>query len=45
MRLIELDNEGRTDYFKRIESYVNRVKTPTKVKIKWREIVEKYEKK
>ena len=42
IRIIELDEEHRSEYFSRIESYVNRVKTPVKVKSKWAEILQSY---
>ena len=42
IRILELDYETRLEYFRRIEAYVNRVKTPVKVKNKWREIVTKF---
>ncbi len=42
IRILELDTEFRSEYFRRLESYVNRVKTPLKVKSKWAEITVKY---
>lgn len=42
IRILELDQEFRTEYFSRLESYVNRVKTPLKVKSKWAEIIGKH---
>jgi len=42
IRILELDLEHRNEYFKRIESYVNQVKTPVKVKGKWAEILKSY---
>jgi hypothetical protein len=45
IRILELDQEFRAEYFSRLESYVNRVKTPLKVKSKWAEIIGKYSEK
>ncbi len=42
IRIIELDDEHKRAYFSRIESYVNRVKTPVKVKSKWAEILKSH---
>lgn len=39
IKIIELDQDYRIEYFSRIEAYVNRVKTPVKVKNKWAEIL------
>ncbi len=40
IRIIELDEGHRKKFFSRLESYVNRVKTPVKVKSKWAEILQ-----
>jgi hypothetical protein len=40
IRILELDQQHRSEYFGRIQSYVNRVKTPVKVKSKWAEILQ-----
>jgi hypothetical protein len=40
IRILELNHELRKKYFERLESYVNRVNTPVKVKSKWAEILQ-----
>lgn len=42
IRILELDKVYRSEYFSRLEAYVNRVKTPLKVKNKWAEIVHNF---
>jgi hypothetical protein len=40
LKLLELNDEFRLLFFHRLQAYVNRIKTPVKVKSKWAELIE-----
>ncbi len=42
IRILELNKTFRVEYFRRVEAYVNRVKTPLKVKSKWTELIDEH---